>query len=91
MNDLGLQNFHHTQVQFDIDVCEEFAMNYHIALFFQINDVLIPKEEALDKITKKLDDMKILFGDDISDPITIMCTYGRKQWAGHVKIYLRNM
>ena len=66
-------------------------MNYHIALFFQMNDMLIPKEEALDKITKKLDDMKILVGDDISDPITIMCMYGRKQWSGHVKIYLRNM
>ena len=78
MDDLGTQNFHHTQVPSDVDVCEGFSMDYHVALFFQIDDMLIPKEEALEKITKRLDDMKIMLGDDISDPIAIMCTHGGK-------------
>ena len=35
--------------------------------------MFIPKEEVLEKITKKLDDMQILLGDEVSDPIAIMC------------------
>ena len=66
-------------------------MDYHVALFFQIDDMFIPKEEALDKITKRLDDMKIMLGDDISDPIAIICTHGGKQWSGHAKIHLKNV
>ena len=78
INDLETQNFHLIQVLSDIDVCEGFSMNYHVSLFFQIDNILIPKEHALDKITKILDDMKILLGDYISDLIAIMCTHGRR-------------
>ena len=91
VDDLGGQNFHHTQVPSDVDVCEGFSMDYHIALFFQIDEMIIPKEEALDKITKRLEDMKIMLGDDISDPVAIMCTHGGKQWSGHAKIHLKNV
>lgn len=78
IDDLETQNFYLIQVLSDIDVCEGFFMNYHVFLLFQIDDILIPKEHALDKITKILDDMKILLDDYISDPIAIMCTHGRK-------------
>jgi hypothetical protein len=77
-NDLGEQNYHHTQIPSEVDVCEGFAMDYHVALFFHLDDMIIPKEKALDKITKRLDEMKILLGEDISDPIAIMCTHGGK-------------
>ena len=66
-------------------------MDYHIALFFHLDYMIIPREEALDKIIQRLDDMKILFGDGISDPIVIMCTHGGKQWSNHVKINLKNV
>ena len=91
MDDLGTQNFHFTQVPSDVDVCEGFSMDYHVALFFQIDDMLIPKEKALEKITKRLEEMQIMLGDDISDPIAIMCTHGGKQWSGHAKIHLKNV
>ena len=91
MNDLGEQDFHHTQIPSDIDVCDGFAMEYHIALFFQLDDMFILKEETLEKITKRLDDMQITFGDEISDPTTIICTYEGKQWSGHAKIHLKNV
>ena len=90
-NDLGEQNYHSIQVPSDVDVCDGFAMDYHIAWFFQIDDMLIPKKEALEKITKKLDEMQILLGDEISDPIAIMCTHGGKQWSGHAKVHPKNV
>lgn len=88
MNDIGEQNFHHTQIPSDIDVCNGFAMNYHIALFFNLEEMIIPEDKALNKITKILDDMKILLGDEISDLIAIMCTHGGNQWSDHTKIHL---
>ena len=45
----------------------------------------------MDKITKRLKEIKIVLGDDISDPIAIMCTHGEKQWSGHAKIHLKNV
>ena len=66
-------------------------MDYHIVLFFQIEEMLIPKEKALEKITKIFDEMQILLGDEISDPIAIMCTHGGKQWSGHAKVHLKNV
>ena len=62
-NDVGEQNYHSTQVPSDIDVCDGFAMDYHIALFFQIEEMFIPKEKTLEKITKIFDEMQILLGD----------------------------
>ena len=53
-------------------------MDYHVALFFELEEMVVPKEEALEKITKRLESMKISLGEDISDPIVIMCTYGGK-------------
>ena len=66
-------------------------MNYHVALFFELEDMIIPKEEALINITKRINEMRISLGDDISDPIAIMCTHGGKQWSGHAKIHLKNV
>ena len=90
-NILGKQNFHHTQIPSEIEVSEGFAMDYHVALFFELEEMVIPKEEALNHITKRLDIMKISLGEDISDPIAIMCTHGGKQWSGHAKIHLKNI
>ena len=53
-------------------------MDYHVALFFDLEKMVVPKEEALEKITKRLETMKISLGEDISDPIAIICTYGGK-------------
>lgn len=53
--------------------------------------MFIPKEEVLEQITKKLDDMQILLGDEVSDLIAIMCTYGDKQWSGYAKVHIKNV
>ena len=88
-NNLGKQNFHHTQIPSEIEIYDGFAMDYHIALFFELEEMIVPKEEALINITKKLKEMRIPLGDDISDPIAIMYTHGGKQWSGHAKIHLK--
>ena len=91
VNEHGMQNYHQTQILSDVDVFEGFAMDYHIALFFQLDDMLVPKEETLNKITQRLEDVHILLGDDISNPVAIMCTHGGKQWSGHAKVHLKNV
>ena len=70
---------------------EDFAMDYHVAIFFELEEMVIPKEETLNHITKRLDIMKIFFGEDISDPIAIMCTHGGKQWSEYAKIHFKNI
>ena len=90
-NYLGEQNYHDTQIPSEVEVCNGFAMDYHVALFFELDEMVIPKEEALDLITKRLNTMRISLGEDISDPIAIMCTHGGKQWSGHAKLHLKNI
>lgn len=75
----------------DIETCDGFAMDCHIALFFNLDEMFTPREEALEKITKRLDDMKILLGEEICNPIAIMCTHGGKQWSEHAKIHFKNV
>ena len=91
VNELEIQNYHQTQIPSDVDVHEGFAMDYHIELFFQLDDMLIPKEVALSKITLRFENMHILLGDEISDPISIMCTHSGKQWSDHAKVHLKNV
>ena len=90
-NNLGKQNYLHTQISSEIETCEGFAMDYHVALFFELYEMIIPKEDALISITQRMEEMRIPLEDDISDPIAIMCTHGAKQWSGHAKIHLKNI
>ena len=90
-NKLGKQNYHHTQIPSEIETLDGFAMNYHVALFFELDEMISPKDEAHISITKRMNEMRIPLGDDISDPIAIMCTHGGKQWSGHAKIHLKNV
>lgn len=60
-------------------------MEYQIAIFFSLDEMVIPREKALEKITKRLDEMKILLREKISDLIAIMCTHGKKTMVGACK------
>ena len=78
MNDLGDQNYHHTQIPSDIETCDGLSHCF----IFNLDEIVIPREIALKKITKRLDEMKILLGEEISDPIAIMCTHARVGGGG---------
>ena len=47
--------------------------------------MVIPQEEAYDNITKRLEEIKILLGEKINDPIVIICIHREKKLA-HAKI-----
>lgn len=66
-NDSDKQNYHYIQIPYDIDVHDCFAMDYHVGLSFNLNEMVIPKEEAYEKIKYKQDEMKFLLRDEISD------------------------
>lgn len=72
----GEQNYHHIQIPSNVEVVNGFALDYHILIFFELEEMIIPKEEAHEKIIKRLEEMKISLGHEISDPIAIMCTHG---------------
>ena len=90
-NNLVKQDYHHTQIPSEIETCDGFAMDYHVALFFQSEDMIIPKEEILISITKRMNKIRIFLGDHISDSNSIMCTHGGKQWSRRAKIHLKNI
>lgn len=74
------QNYHFTQIPLDVEVVDGFAMNYHIVLFFNLYEVIIPKKKTQIKIAKCLDNIKILLGDKINDLTAIMYKHRGKQW-----------
>lgn len=70
-------------------VIDGFALDYRVAVLFELKDMIIPKEEAHEKIIKRLEKMKISLDNKISDLIAIVYTHGKKQWSGHAKIHLK--
>ena len=67
------------QIPSNVEVDDGFAMEYHIALFFDLEKVVVPRNESFEKILERLNDMKILLENEISDPLAIMYTHGGKQ------------
>lgn len=82
------QNYHYIQIPWNIEVNKGFAVNCHLVLFFNLDELVISWEETQGKITKKLERMKILLEEGISNLIVIMCTHARKQLSWHAKIHL---
>lgn len=66
-------------------------MDYYTALFFNLNEMVIPKNEAFEKITKRLHEMRISLSNDNSGFITIICIHKGKSWYGHIIIHLKSI
>ena len=85
------QHFNLTQIPFDVEVDEHgFALNYQIAISFEIGNLKVSKESVMEKIKERLKKMKIAIGSMIGEPIVIMCYYKSTTWSGVVKIHLQN-
>lgn len=41
-NNLGDQFFHHSQMSLEIKICDGFAIDYHVTLFFEQEKMVIP-------------------------------------------------
>ena len=68
------QHFNLTQIPFDVEVDENgFALDYQIAIAFEIGDLKVSKENVMEKVKERLKKMKIAIGSMIGEPIAIMC------------------
>ena len=85
------QHFNLTQIPFDVEVDEnDFALDYQIAISFEIGNLKVSKESVIEKIKERLKKMKIAIGSMIGEPIAIMCYHKSTTWSGVVKIHLQN-
>jgi hypothetical protein len=39
-NNLGKQNYHHTQIPSEIETCDGFTIDYQVALFFELDKMI---------------------------------------------------
>lgn len=42
-----------------IEVCNNFAMDYHVTVFFDLDKIIISKEEVLENFIQRLNKMNI--------------------------------
>ena len=85
------QHFNLTQIPFDVEVDENgFALDYQIAIAFEIGELKVSKENVMGKVKERLKKMKIAIGLMIGEPIAIMCYHKSTTWSGVVKIHLQN-
>ena len=50
-----------------------FALDYQIAISFEIGDLKLSKEVIMKKVKERLNKMKIETGGIIGEPIAVMC------------------
>ena len=85
------QHFNLTQIPFDVEVDENgFALDYQIAISFEIGNLKVSKESVMEKVKERLKKMKIAIGSMIGEPIAIMCYHKSITSSGVVKIHLQN-
>ena len=84
-------HFNLTQVPFDIEIDEDgFALDYQIAITFELYKRNLSKDEILEKTEARLKAMDIQLGEILGEPITIICFHGSKRWSGTIKLHLKN-
>ena len=85
------QHFNLIQIPFDVEVDEHgLALDYQIAISFEIGDLKLSKEVILEKVKERLNKMKIEVGELIGEPIAVLCFHKSSTWSGVVKIHLKN-
>ena len=67
-----------------------FALDYQIAISFEIGNLKVSKENVIEKIKERLKKMKIEIGSMIGESIAVMCYHKSTTWSGVVKIHLKN-
>lgn len=62
-NNKGEQNYHHTEICFDIDVCDVFIVGSYVAFLFNLEELVIKWKATLSKIINRLEELKIYLGE----------------------------
>ena len=89
----GKEGNHYNLIQLphELEVDEYgFALDYHVAIFFELGDLVLLKDDVMTMVIARLKHMHIEVGNIIGEPIAIMCYHGSKRWSGAVKIHLKD-
>ena len=80
-----------TQLPHEIEVDEYgFALDYHVAILFELEDIVFLKDYAMNMVVARLKHMHIEVGSILGELIAIMCYHGSKRWSGAIKIHLKD-
>lgn len=88
------QHVNVTQLPFDIEVhpTTYLSLDYHIMLHFGKPINPFSQDTIMEKVLQRLHTMDILVGDQIGEPVAVLCHGPRtdRVWSGMVKIHLKN-
>ena len=88
------QHFNITQLPFDIEVntTTNLSLDYHILLHFAKPRTSFSQEQVMKKIVRRFQEMAIPLGNQIAEPIAILCHGPRtaRVWSGMAKIHLQD-
>lgn len=86
------QHVNITQLPFDVETDMETGLSkdYHVILHFEKSKTTFIQEQITKKVLICLEKMKIEVGEDIGDPIAVLCHTNTKAWSGMVKLHLKN-
>ena len=66
-----------TQLLHKLEVDEYgFALDYHVAIFFELGDLVLLKDDVMTMVIARLKHMHIEVGNILGEPIAIMCYHG---------------
>jgi len=84
-------HFNLIQLPFDVEVDEyDFALDYQVAIFFEIGEKYITRDEIFELTKERLKIMNIEVGQVLDEPIAIMCFHGSRKWSGTIKLHLKH-
>ena len=69
---------------------EEFALDYQIAITFELCDRNLSRDEIHANTEARLKNMDIQLREILGESIAILCFHGVKRWSGTIKLHLKN-
>lgn len=88
------QHVNLTQLPSDIEVhpATHFSLDYQVLLHFEKTYTPFTQDQIMQKVLLRLSNMNIQLGDQIGEPVAILC-HGPKNtrvWSGMVKLHLKH-
>ena len=85
------QHYNLTQVPSDVEVdAFGYSLDYQIAIHFELGEKTWSKDTIIDLVIARLKEMDIAFGEDIGEPVTLMCYHKTMNWSGVIKLHLKS-
>ena len=89
------QHYNITQIPFEIPTNPDtsLSLDYHVAIYFEPPKTPILYDVVKAMVLKRCNDMEILLGQDLIDPVTFLCKYAKEReqkgvWSRIIKLHL---